>query len=97
MRDPDTIKQKGQCIEQRCPTCRDAVKPGLLWLGGNDYAECPDCGGPSGGHPGVFVMYEEIIIPPKVFAVDGLRGPVIVSGFEHSPSEQVAVPKKIKE
>ena len=88
MSDPDVIRQKGQRIELRCPTCRDAVKPGLLWLGGKDYVECPDCGGPSGGHPGVFRMWEKTITPPKVF---------VVGGFTHSPTEQVAVPVKIKE
>jgi NAD-dependent SIR2 family protein deacetylase len=97
MSDPDVIRQKGQRIESRCPTCRDAVKPGLLWLGGKDYVECPDCGGPSGGHPGVFILYEQTIMPGKSFAVNGLKEKVVVSGFMHSPSEQVAVPKKIKE
>jgi NAD-dependent SIR2 family protein deacetylase len=95
--DPDVIRQKGQRIESRCPTCRDAVKPGLLWIGGKDYVECPDCGGPSGGHPGVFRMWEKIITPPKSFAVDGLKGPIIASGFAHSPEAPVAVPVKIRE
>jgi len=98
MHDCDTIRQKGQRIESRCPTCRDAVKPGLLWIGGKDYVECPDCGGPSGGHPGVFVMYEETVIPGKSFAVDGLKdAQLLVSGFAHSDAAPVAVPKKIKE
>jgi hypothetical protein len=64
------------------------LKRGLLWLSGNDYAECPDCGGESGGHPGTFVMYEQIIVPGKSLPV---------SGFKHSRDERVAVPDKIKE
>ena len=50
--------------------------------------ECPDCGGPSGGHPGVFVMYEQIVIPGKSF---------LVSGFKHSPDERVAVARNMEE
>jgi DNA-directed RNA polymerase subunit RPC12/RpoP len=36
---------KTEKIEVRCPTCRDSLRPGLLWLGGKDYLTCPDCNG----------------------------------------------------
>jgi len=25
----------------KCPTCATSTRPGLLWLGGNDWVECP--------------------------------------------------------
>jgi len=30
-------------VETRCATCIGSLRPGLLWLGGDDYLECPDC------------------------------------------------------
>jgi len=56
-----------------CPTCLRSARRGLLWLGGNEYVECPDCGGPSGGHPGVFLYYEELIVPGRSILVPGRR------------------------
>lgn len=55
-------------LRLRCPTCRHSTRPGLLWLGGKDWVECPDCEGTTW-----FVMYEERIQPPpsRVF----LAGP----------------------
>lgn len=32
-------------IKAPCPTCEGAVRPGLLWLGGEDYLVCPSCDG----------------------------------------------------
>lgn len=46
-------------VEQRCPTCAGSLRKGLLWLGGRDYVECPDCEG-----SGTFVMYEQRVPPP---------------------------------
>lgn len=40
-----TMATKEQHIFVRCPTCRGAARPGLIWLGGKDYVECPDCQG----------------------------------------------------
>jgi hypothetical protein len=63
-------------ITTRCPTCLHTKKaPGLLWLGGNDYVECPDCE----GHPGTFIMYEERIVPKTIVLVQGWKptGPII--------------------
>ena len=88
MADPDVISQRGQHLEIHCPDCRHSRKKGLLWLGGKDYVECPSCGGPSGGHPGVLYMWERAITPPKHF---------IMPGFAHSTREKIAVPRKIKE
>lgn len=28
-----------------CVTCAKSTRPGLLWLGGGDWLECPDCDG----------------------------------------------------
>jgi DNA-directed RNA polymerase subunit RPC12/RpoP len=91
----NVIKQRGEKLEIVCPTCFQSQRKGLLWLGGKDYVECPDCGGPSSKHPGVFRMWEKMLAPPKVFAVNGLKP--IISGFAHSPAAQIAVPNKIKE
>jgi len=63
----------GQKVAMPCPSCRGGLRKGLLWIGGKDYVECPDCGGPSGGHPGVFVMYEEEITPGTIVFTHGLR------------------------
>ena len=30
-------------MKVRCPTCAGSTRKGLLWLGGNDWLECPDC------------------------------------------------------
>ncbi|MDQ3024753.1 MAG: hypothetical protein M3R04_10330 [bacterium] len=30
-------------IEAACVTCHKSSRPGLLWLGGGDWLECPDC------------------------------------------------------
>lgn len=27
----------------RCPDCARSTRPGLLWLGGSDWVECPTC------------------------------------------------------
>jgi hypothetical protein len=65
-------------IATRCPTCRHTEKgPGLLWLGGSDYVECPDCAG-----TGTFVMYERRITPKRIIAVNGWKptGPIIPIG-----------------
>jgi len=82
------ISKRGEKLAIVCPTCFQSQRKGLLWLGGKDYLECPDCGGPSGKHPGVFRMWERMITPPKRF---------FVSGFTHSPEAVVAVPTIIKE
>ena len=71
--EPVILRRKGQRIESVCPTCKDSQRKGLLWIRGNDYVECPDCGGPSQGHPGVFVVYQQDILPGKSFQVSGLR------------------------
>lgn len=26
-----------------CPDCKPSTRPGLLWMGGNDWVECPTC------------------------------------------------------
>ncbi len=52
-------------ITTRCPTCRGRK---LLWLGGKDYVECPDCDG-----TGTFILYEEKKNPAKHILVQGLR------------------------
>jgi len=84
----NVISQRGEKLEIVCPTCFQSQRKGLLWLGGKDYLECPDCGGPSGKHPGVFRMWEKLKVPGKA---------VYVSGFTHSSTKQVAVPTMIKE
>ena len=28
-----------------CGLCASSHRPGLLWIGGSDYLECPDCNG----------------------------------------------------
>jgi hypothetical protein len=40
----------------------------MLWLGGTDYLECPDCGG-----TGVFTLYEQITVPGRSILVPGLK------------------------
>ena len=30
-------------MKTRCPTCAGSTRMGLLWLGGDDWLECPDC------------------------------------------------------
>jgi hypothetical protein len=30
-------------LEAQCPTCVQSTRKGLLWLGGDDWLECPDC------------------------------------------------------
>lgn len=30
-------------MKARCPTCAGSTRKGLLWLGGDDWVECPDC------------------------------------------------------
>jgi len=52
-----------------CPTCCESVKKGHLWLSGNDYLECPDCGG-----TGIFTFYEQRITPGRSILVPGLKG-----------------------
>lgn len=55
-------------IELDCDFCRYTIGPhgrdgrGLLWLGGNDYVECPQCQGKK-----LFPMFEEVKTPPKIF------------------------------
>lgn len=46
-------------IKRRCPTCIRSLRPGYLWLRGNDYVQCPDCEGTA-----VFIYYEDRIAPP---------------------------------
>ena len=41
----------------------------MLWLSGDDYLECPDCGG-----TGTFILYEQRIIPGTSILVPGLKG-----------------------
>lgn len=43
-------------FETRCQTCEESTRPGLLWLGGNDWLKCPDCDGTT-----VLKGYEEKI------------------------------------
>ena len=54
-------------VEKRCPLCIRSLKRGLLWIGGGDYAECPDCEG-----TGIFVSYRERMPPPptRVFLLE---------------------------
>lgn len=54
--------------EGPCPTCLRSLRKGLLWLSGNDYVECPDCGG-----TGIFVCYEQRITPGRSILVPGQR------------------------
>jgi DnaJ-class molecular chaperone len=51
-----------------CTTCKGRK---LLWLGGKDYVECPDCEG-----TGSILMYEEKKPPPptRVF-MPGVKSP----------------------
>jgi DNA-directed RNA polymerase subunit RPC12/RpoP len=58
----------GQRIATRCPTCKNSLKKGHLWLGGGDYLECPDCGGTT-----IFVMFEQRITPGKSILMPGLK------------------------
>ncbi len=51
-----------------CPTCLRSTRRGLLWIGGNDYVICPDCGG-----TGTFVCYEQRITPGRSIQVPGQR------------------------
>lgn len=32
-------------MKTACPTCVLSTRKGLLWLGGSDWTECPDCAG----------------------------------------------------
>lgn len=34
-----------QRIVTRCDLCAPSTRPGLLWLGGGDWVECPQCVG----------------------------------------------------
>ncbi len=45
-------------LEAPCTTCIGTSRRGLLWLGGSDYLECPDCGG-----TGVMQMIAERFTP----------------------------------
>ena len=61
-------KSRGQRKEAPCVTCRESLRRGLLWMGGGDYLECPDCGG-----TGTLVLYEKKVEPPRHFAVNGFK------------------------
>ena len=47
-------------IEQRCELCAASSRKGLLWLGGGDWLECPDCGG-----TGTAQFYADIFNPKE--------------------------------
>lgn len=53
---------KERHLHERCPTCRDSTRRGLIKLaaGGRDgdWVECPDCGG-----TGIFEMVERLFVP----------------------------------
>lgn len=46
--------------EQHCDLCSKSSRKGLLWLGGGDWVECPDCGG-----TGVDVAYADYFTPKE--------------------------------
>lgn len=55
-------------VQSRCPTCIHSTRKGLLWLGGGDWLECPDCGGTT-----IFECQEERIAPvERTISVGGL-------------------------
>ena len=61
-------------VESRCPVCAGSTRKGLLWLGGGDWLECPDCGG-----SGVFSLIEERFTPrTRTVLVPGCRSHVEV-------------------
>lgn len=47
-------------VSADCQTCAGSTRKGLLWLGGGDWLECPDCGG-----TGVFT-YDESRVQARV-------------------------------
>ena len=53
----------GQRKESFCIDCQGKK---LLPLGKGDFLECPTCGG-----TGIFVCYEQVITPSKVFIMGG--------------------------
>ena len=55
-------------ISGPCPTCRQSSRRGLLWLGGGDWLECPDCDG-----SGLFTCHEQRVAPVnRTISVGGL-------------------------
>lgn len=55
-------------VRARCPTCIRSTRSGLLWLGGRDWVECPDCGGTE-----VLEFHEERFTPrERLVSLPGL-------------------------
>lgn len=51
-----------------CDVCRRSTQPGWLWLGGGDWAECPQCAG-TGKITGTLterVPTRKIMLPQRV-------------------------------
>lgn len=44
--------------QARCSTCQGSSRKGLLWLGGGDWLECPDCNA-----TGTVTFYADIFNP----------------------------------
>lgn len=51
-------------VTLRCDMCAGSLRPGLLWLGGKDYVECPQCGGDQ-----KMPVVERLTTPGLLFAV----------------------------
>lgn len=47
-------------VRRSCRTCNGGRHRGLLWLGGRDYVECPDCNG-----TGIFELVERLDVPTR--------------------------------
>jgi hypothetical protein len=58
-------------LETPCQTCTGSTRKGLLWLGGNDWVECPDC--VEGLTP---VVAERFTPRERLVSIPGLRSHV---------------------
>lgn len=47
-------------VEAQCTLCANSTRKGLLWLGGGDWLECPDCNG-----TGIEKGYAELYHPKE--------------------------------
>lgn len=65
--------------EARCTVCVGSTRPGLLWLGGSDWLECPDCGGTTvvTAYADRFTPVERLVTMPGLCHVERRHHPSI--------------------
>lgn len=60
--------------EHRRVPCPDCQRRGVLWLGGKDYADCPNCEG-----KGWFHMVTEEVLPQGTIFLPYAPKPLLIS------------------